>query len=116
MTSGAGNVTRTRDLRITNALLYQLSYSSTLKSEIIIPQMKINIKGFIKNSQPTPYGHRQLLYNICLISLPQNLSGILVPIILEAILCEYCFSISESSRFVLIIVGRQRRILVLIML
>jgi hypothetical protein len=25
---GAGNVTRTRDLRITNALLYQLSYSS----------------------------------------------------------------------------------------
>ena len=24
---GAGNVTRTRDLRITNALLYQLSYS-----------------------------------------------------------------------------------------
>ena len=28
---GAGNVTRTRDLRITNALLYQLSYSSECK-------------------------------------------------------------------------------------
>ena len=28
--SGAGNVTRTRDLRITNALLYQLSYSSKI--------------------------------------------------------------------------------------
>lgn len=28
--SGAGNVTRTRDLRITNALLYQLSYTSEI--------------------------------------------------------------------------------------
>ena len=28
ISAGAGNVTRTRDLRITNALLYQLSYSS----------------------------------------------------------------------------------------
>ena len=33
--SGAGGVTRTRDLRITNALLYQLSYTSTYCTIII---------------------------------------------------------------------------------
>ena len=33
---GAGNVTRTRDLLITNQLLYQLSYTSTPKRRILL--------------------------------------------------------------------------------
>ena len=34
--AGAGGVTRTRDLRITNALLYQLSYTSTKYTEKLL--------------------------------------------------------------------------------
>ncbi len=36
---GAGGVTRTRDLRITNALLYQLSYTSEVLN-LIVKQFK----------------------------------------------------------------------------
>ncbi len=33
---GAGNVTRTRDLLITNELLYQLSYSSNYYTQVVL--------------------------------------------------------------------------------
>ena len=43
-TFGAGNVTRTRDLLITNQLLYQLSYSSIFVNLDIILESSDNVK------------------------------------------------------------------------
>ena len=44
---GAGNVTRTHDLLITNQLLYQLSYTSlSLDSLFILAQRQIKVKIF----------------------------------------------------------------------
>ncbi len=83
---GAGNVTRTRDLRITNALLYQLSYSSIFnllldytKSMLHNQEFLLKKENFSFNSQNrkpvVAFCFEIYAYFICLISLPQNLKG-----------------------------------------
>ena len=54
--SGAGNVTRTRDLRITNALLYQLSYSSRIVFHY--STKRVIVQGF-----------EEIFLSVCLFSL-----------------------------------------------